>query len=235
MLEDVSEEQVAQMRRQFAGTNISMVTSEVDEPVKMPYPGPMCGDRVEFEAEWAASGKPDHERPDWPLPSFDAQDWAAAFCKVATNLGYKDAEGKPVDEGWMIGWFANALMRGFDEASSRASIMAEFTPEQEEAFKAEMEKPTCGHITWRPGSDAIGHLAEQIADIDADETPEMISARIGADATRLANMVHYLQGQLQAEGEHTAAANVEVERLRGIVQRHEMVRQQFKQQDEPSA
>jgi hypothetical protein len=89
----------------------------------VPYPIILGGDHAEFEAEWAKSGKPDSERPDWPLPSFDAHDWAAAFCKIATNLGYKDAEGKPIDEGWMISWFANALMRGLDEASSRQPIL----------------------------------------------------------------------------------------------------------------
>lgn len=89
----------------------------------MPYPIIFGGDHAEFESEWAASGKPETERPDWPLPSFDAQDWAAAFCKIATNLGYKDADGKPIDEGWMITWFANALMRGFDEHASRSSSL----------------------------------------------------------------------------------------------------------------
>jgi hypothetical protein len=74
----------------------------------MPHPIILGGDHAAFEAEHA--GMPDHERPDWPLPSFNAVDWAAAFCKIATSLGYKDAEGKPIDEGWMIGWFANALM-----------------------------------------------------------------------------------------------------------------------------
>ncbi len=77
----------------------------------MGYPIIMNGDHAEFETEWAASGRPDHERPDWPLPSFDAQDWAKAFCKI--NPG--------VPEDVMIGWFANALMRGFDEHAKRVS------------------------------------------------------------------------------------------------------------------
>ena len=51
------------------------------------------------------------ERPDWPLSSFDARDWAEAFCKL--NPG--------VDEGLMIAWFANALMRGYDEHAARAA------------------------------------------------------------------------------------------------------------------
>jgi hypothetical protein len=85
------------------------------QEAKMGYPVIMNGDHAEFEAEWAASGRPDNERPDWPLPSFDAQDWAAAFCKVANAHGFRDAKGEPIDEGWMISWFANALMRGYDE------------------------------------------------------------------------------------------------------------------------
>jgi hypothetical protein len=86
------------------------------------------GDHAEFEREHANT-KPE-DRPDWPLPSFDAVDWAKAFCKIATNLGYKDAEGQPVDEGWMVGWFANALMRGYDEYAKR---QARTTPTPTEA------------------------------------------------------------------------------------------------------
>lgn len=87
----------------------------------MPYPIILGGDHAAFEAEWAASGRSDNQRPDWPLPSFDAQDWAKAFCKVANDLGYRDPDGKPIDEGWMVGWFANALIRGYDEAASSQS------------------------------------------------------------------------------------------------------------------
>ena len=34
----------------------------------------------------------------------DAGLWAAEFRKVALRLGYSD-----MDEGWLIGWFANAI------------------------------------------------------------------------------------------------------------------------------
>jgi hypothetical protein len=66
------------------------------------------GDHLEFEIEHQEC--PVEERPDWPLPSFDARDWAQAFCKLHPTI----------DEGDMIGWFANALMRGFDEGTFRA-------------------------------------------------------------------------------------------------------------------
>ncbi|RVT91392.1 hypothetical protein EOD42_22315 [Rhodovarius crocodyli] len=54
---------------------------------------------------------PSREDPNWPLPSFDAQDWATAFCEK--NPG--------VDEGVALAWFSNALMRGFDEHAYRQS------------------------------------------------------------------------------------------------------------------
>ena len=56
---------------------------------------------------------PNRDDPAWPLPSFDARDWAEAFCRIAKTHGHD------IDEGWMIAWFANALMRGFDEAQMR--------------------------------------------------------------------------------------------------------------------
>lgn len=74
----------------------------------MPYPVILNGDHAEFEAEHANT--PPEERPDWPLPSFDARDWAAAFVKTFPNAG--------VDEDTMLGWFAAALMRGYDQRTS---------------------------------------------------------------------------------------------------------------------
>lgn len=70
----------------------------------------MNGDHAEFEREHANT--PPEQRPDWPFPSFDARDWAAAFLKINPDCG--------IDEGTMISWFANALMRGFDEHAARS-------------------------------------------------------------------------------------------------------------------
>lgn len=42
--------------------------------------------------------------------SFDARDWAQAFIeRVKADPEFA------TDEGNMIGWFANAIMRGYDE------------------------------------------------------------------------------------------------------------------------
>jgi hypothetical protein len=82
----------------------------------MPYqPKPMQihnGDHAQFEIDNANT--PAEQRSDWPLPSFDAQDWAKAFMVVYDR-------GTMIDESLMIGWFANALMRGFDEGMMRAN------------------------------------------------------------------------------------------------------------------
>lgn len=70
------------------------------------------GDHAQFEID--NIGVPKEERADWPLPSFDARDWAKAFCKIAAEQGHPG-----IDEEWMVSWFANALMRGFDEAMGK--------------------------------------------------------------------------------------------------------------------
>jgi hypothetical protein len=71
------------------------------------------GDHAEFEIEHANT--PKEERPDWPLPSFDARDWARAFCKQFPTF----------DEGTALAWFAAALMRGFDEGTGHAQGQTE--------------------------------------------------------------------------------------------------------------
>ncbi len=68
------------------------------------------GDHAQFEADNA--GVAPQDRSDWPLPSFDALDWAKAFCKRNPSF----------DEGTALAWFANALMRGFDEGYARAVL-----------------------------------------------------------------------------------------------------------------
>lgn len=38
----------------------------------------------------------------------DGHKWAHEFCKIARDKGYD------LDEGWMISWFCNAIMAGYD-------------------------------------------------------------------------------------------------------------------------
>lgn len=50
--------------------------------------------------------------------SFDSRDWAREFCRIADTLGHKG-----IDEAWMQTWFANALMRGWDEHAKNGRSM----------------------------------------------------------------------------------------------------------------
>ena len=72
------------------------------------------GDHAEFERDWA--NVPKEQRPDWPLPSFDAMDWAKSF--MAT---LRKNPGLEIDEDLMLVWFSCALMRGYDELSNDAT------------------------------------------------------------------------------------------------------------------
>lgn len=46
------------------------------------------------------------------LVTTDAMVWAQEWCRIARDL---EAEGKSlIDEGWMVGWFANAMCVAID-------------------------------------------------------------------------------------------------------------------------
>ena len=47
----------------------------------------------------------------------DASVWADEWCDIATEL--RDGGTEIIDWGWMIGWFANAIMAGFDEGYTK--------------------------------------------------------------------------------------------------------------------
>lgn len=66
------------------------------------------GDHLQHEIDNAAV--PKELRADWPLPSFDANDWGVAFNKQHPSVPVDDARA----------WFACALMRGFDESEARS-------------------------------------------------------------------------------------------------------------------
>ena len=50
----------------------------------------------------------------------DASVWADEWCDIATEL--RDGGTEIIDWGWMIGWFANAIMAGFDEGAIRSKL-----------------------------------------------------------------------------------------------------------------
>jgi hypothetical protein len=92
----------------------------------MSYPVILCGDHAQYERKYAE--EPAREKPFWPLPSFDARDWSSAFCKIAK------AQGHDLDQEWVTGWFANALMRGWDEHAVRCAKPKSFLTRLKIAF-----------------------------------------------------------------------------------------------------
>lgn len=61
----------------------------------------------------------------------DAAKWAAAFCQIAKALGHD------IDEGWMIGWFANAIEHSFDVRTGRQVTVL---PDGSAFFVADIEE-----------------------------------------------------------------------------------------------
>jgi hypothetical protein len=89
---------------------LAVISGERDVPrlVAASNPEIFMGDNNEPDGMVAyalAIANPSRDDPSWPLPSFDARDWAKAFCKINPDM----------DESTMVAWFANALMRGYDE------------------------------------------------------------------------------------------------------------------------
>lgn len=59
-----------------------------------------------------------------PLTTTDAKLWADEFMKVKARLGEQK-----FDHAMMLGWFANAIMQGYDEGRRRAKADAQATVE----------------------------------------------------------------------------------------------------------
>jgi hypothetical protein len=66
-----------------------------------------------------------------PELGIDARKWALEFQSIA-----KEKYNVTLDEAWLIGWFANAIMAGFDEGGRRASeAMLDAARARREIFK----------------------------------------------------------------------------------------------------
>lgn len=109
-----------------------------------------------FAATPAANEPPVRRSPSWPLESFDARDWAKEFIRINRDrvvgiVGH-------VDEEDMISWFANSLMRGFEEGKKFAN-----GSQSERALRDQAPKS--------PGPEGPKHRYSCIADalLDQDE------------------------------------------------------------------
>lgn len=153
------------------------------------------------------------------------------------------------------------IFRETYEPAEPPVVMAEMTPEQEEAFKREWEKPWLPAMSSPEPGPAVGDaFTERLEDIDADASPpgrpilppgwsqdvmtgmitddhgqaqgipidwtrpltrkqtvSVLYAHVRDALEQIVDLYSDLEEQLQAEGEHTAAANAEVERLSKLV------------------
>lgn len=62
----------------------------------------------------------------------DAAKWAEAFCQHAKKLGHGD-----IDEGWMIGWFANAIENSTMVRSREPVVIRDFPGRRVDKFLKE--------------------------------------------------------------------------------------------------
>lgn len=71
---------------------------------------------------------PDYTKMDGPMLlqhlRDDAMQWAVAFNQHAVKLGYSN-----MDEGWLVGWFANAIEHSSDVRAWRSKPAASPTIE----------------------------------------------------------------------------------------------------------
>lgn len=81
-----------------------------------PLEGYLLRDKIEAERVEALDATEARAANEGYCDSFgmDGAKWAAGFRKTAISLGYS-----AMDEGWLIGWFCNAVMAGYDEARRR--------------------------------------------------------------------------------------------------------------------
>lgn len=63
---------------------------------------------------WNGESAMNKENVDTLELGMDAVKWAQEFNRVSGRLGYSK-----MDEAWLIGWFANAIMSGYDTARNR--------------------------------------------------------------------------------------------------------------------
>ena len=54
----------------------------------------------------------------------DAVVWAEEWCRIAREIEADPEQGPVVDEGWMVGWFANAMVTAETHARKRLEAKA---------------------------------------------------------------------------------------------------------------
>lgn len=111
----------------------------------------------------------DEEKGMKTMRTFDARTWARSFNETLVKLGYQ-----PHDEGWLIGWFANAIMCGYDECSSRAQSTAAQVESSHKSTDGDIVAPApsapCPYgCETQSEHDALNPSSQQVQDTAASQ------------------------------------------------------------------
>lgn len=130
---------------------------------------------------------PVSEPPIDPLQTLDAQLWAKEFMRIWSG---RWAE---VDEGLMIAWFANAIMRGFDEASNRTRAAAERDALKAQNADLEADYQRIIREIIPHAKPASGREDDQL------EPPWEVVSRLAAELERLRDLISALSETVDGE------------------------------------
>lgn len=106
----------------------------------------------------------------------DAVVWAEEWCEVAREIAEDKDEREVIDEGWMIGWFAHAIIAGFDEGYARAlkedtdTKSKPLSVEQTRRLLAQPDAPVLKVVSFPSGEHLyddqdIARLAQEVEDL----------------------------------------------------------------------
>lgn len=150
------------------------------------------------------------ERAIDPLQTIDAKLWADEFMATKQRLG--DAE---FDHAMMLGWFANAIMRGYDEGKRLGAADAQATIAALQARVQELEQwvqdqSTANLETMRHMDEMQSRAMEAESQL-TQRTAELEAANGSIEAARQVN------NDLQAELERVRADNKALDEWRADV------------------
>ena len=96
--------------------------------------------------------------------NFDAQVWATEFCKAV-----KEKPHIASDESTMLGWFANAIMAGYDKGCSHAD--AALTAERDEARR---ERDELAEAVEKYGEALFARLKAEVTGVDVQMIEDIL-------------------------------------------------------------
>ena len=116
----------------------------------------------------------------------DGKLWAEEFQKTALTLGYPE-----MDDGWLLGWFCNAIMAGYDHARRKydPEILAHFRPQPSG------ETRDCPH-----GLHSVGSCSDCSVNRSMDDQPHAPVSRPAGEGERESVAILKGVGKITGDG-----------------------------------